>query len=115
MDQGQTIVYGKLVRDQIPQIIEADGKTPTVRVLGESEVVPALTAKLAEEAEELRRAGPDDRLEELADIYEVLSALTETLGYSDEEVKEAAHHKRIKRGGFRRGLWLDEVRSAKRS
>jgi predicted house-cleaning noncanonical NTP pyrophosphatase (MazG superfamily) len=108
------IVYGKLVRDQIPTIIEADGRTATVRVLGESEVVPALTAKLAEEAEELRRAEPDDRLEELADIYEVLTALTETLGYSDEEVKEAALHKRTKRGGFRRRLWLDEVRSVKR-
>ena len=49
-----------------------------------------------------------------ADIYEVLTALTETLGYSDEEVKEAARHKRAKRGGFSRRLWLDEVRSAER-
>lgn len=81
-----------------------------MRVLSESELVPALTAKLVEEAEELHRAEPDDRLEELADIYEVLAALTETLGYSDEEVEEAARHKRAKRGGFRRRLWLDEVR-----
>ncbi|WP_222871989.1 nucleoside triphosphate pyrophosphohydrolase [Nonomuraea sp. PA05] len=115
MGAEQTIVYGKLVRDEIPRIIEAAGKTPTVRVLGESEVIPALTAKLAEEAEELRRAEASDLLEELADIYEVLVALTATLGYSDEEVKEAAQLKRAKRGGFGRRLWLDEVRSPEQS
>lgn len=110
MGQEQTIVYGKLVRDQIPQIIEADGKMAKVRVLGASELVAALTAKLAEEAEELRRAEPGGHLEELADIYEVLMTLTATLGYSDDAVKEAARLKRVERGGFERRLWLDEVR-----
>ncbi|WP_432929190.1 nucleoside triphosphate pyrophosphohydrolase [Microbispora sp. CA-135349] len=109
MTQEQTIIYGKMVRDRIPEIIGADGRTARVRVLGESELVPALTAKLAEEAEELRQAGPGDRLGELADIYEVLAALTETLGFSDEQVQEAARHKRAERGGFSRRLWLDEV------
>ncbi|PRX52616.1 putative house-cleaning noncanonical NTP pyrophosphatase (MazG superfamily) [Nonomuraea fuscirosea] len=112
MDQQQTITYGKLVRNRIPEIIEAEGRTAKVRVLGESELVPALTAKLVEEAEELREAESGDRLGELADIYEVLAALTETLGFSDEQVQEAARHKRDKRGGFSRRLWLDEVTSA---
>ncbi|WP_248965776.1 nucleoside triphosphate pyrophosphohydrolase [Sphaerisporangium perillae] len=112
MSQEQTIIYGKLVRDRIPEIIEADGRTARVRVLDESELVPALIAKLAEEAEELRQAEPDDRLGELADIYEVLAALTASLGFSDEQVQEAARHKRAKRGGFSRRLWLDEVTSA---
>ncbi|MFB4273088.1 nucleoside triphosphate pyrophosphohydrolase [Nonomuraea sp. GTA35] len=109
LGEEQRIVYGKLIRDRIPEIIEAGGRSATVRVLGESELVPALTAKLAEEADELRRAELDDRLDELADIYEVLMALTAALGYSDAEVKEAARHKRAKRGGFKRRLWLDEV------
>ncbi len=54
--QDRTIVYGKLVRDRIPEIIEAEGLTAKVRVLDEPELIPALTAKLVEEAEELRRA-----------------------------------------------------------
>lgn len=112
MIQERTITYGKLVRDRIPEIIEADGRTAKVRVLDESELVPALTAKLAEEAEELRQAEPDDRLGELADIYEVLAALAGTLGFSEERVQEAARHKRTERGGFSRRLWLDEVTSA---
>ncbi|GII34136.1 nucleoside triphosphate pyrophosphohydrolase [Planotetraspora mira] len=112
MSQEQTIIYGKLVRDRIPEIIEANGRTAKVRVLDKSELVPALTAKLAEEAEELRQAGPDDRLGELADLYEVLAALAGTFGFSDEQVQEAAHHKRAQRGGFSRRLWLDKVTSA---
>lgn len=112
MSQQQTIIYGKLVRDRIPEIIEADGRTAEVRVLDESEFIPALTAKLAEEAEELRKADPDDRLGELADIFEVLTALAATLGLSEEQIREAAGHKRAKRGGFSRRLWLAKVTSA---
>jgi predicted house-cleaning noncanonical NTP pyrophosphatase (MazG superfamily) len=112
LSQEQTIIYGKLVRDRIPEIIEADGGTAEVRILTESELVPALTAKLAEEAEELHVAEPGDRLGELADIYEVLAALVGTLGFSDEQVQEAARRKRAKRGSFSRRLWLDKVTSA---
>ncbi|MEV6985600.1 nucleoside triphosphate pyrophosphohydrolase [Sphaerisporangium sp. NPDC051017] len=112
MSQQQTIMYGKLVRDRIPDIIEAEGCTAEVRVLDESELVPALTAKLAEEAEELRQAEPADRLGELADIYEVMAALAETLGFSERQIQEAASHKRAERGGFSRRLWLDKVTSA---
>ncbi|MBB4917735.1 nucleoside triphosphate pyrophosphohydrolase [Streptosporangium saharense] len=111
MHQRRTTTYGKLVRDRIPEIIEAEGLTAGVRVLDEREVVPALVAKLAEEAEELRQAGPDDRLGELADLHEVLAALAGALGFSDEQVREAARRKRTERGGFGRRLWLDEVTS----
>ncbi|GAA2418935.1 nucleoside triphosphate pyrophosphohydrolase [Nonomuraea africana] len=111
MSQEETITYGKLVRDRIPEIIEAEGRTAIVRVLAESELVPALIDKLVEEAEELREAEPEDHLGELADIYEVLAALAGTLGFSYEQVLESARHKRGKRGGFSRRLWLDEVTS----
>ena len=112
LHQEQAIIYGKLVRDLIPDLIEAEGRTAKVRVLTETELVPALTAKLAEEAEELRQAEPGDRLGELADIYEVLSALTETLGFSGGQVQEAARRKRAERGGFGRRVWLEEVTTA---
>ncbi|MGW4797274.1 hypothetical protein ACWEPC_33120 [Nonomuraea sp. NPDC004297] len=83
-----------------------------MRVLDEPELLPALMAKLAEEAEELRHAGADDRLAELADVYEVLMRIADTLGISTEQVQEAARRKRAERGGFSRRLWLDEVTSA---
>jgi predicted house-cleaning noncanonical NTP pyrophosphatase (MazG superfamily) len=70
------------------------------------QVEPALGS---EEAEELRSARPDERLGELADLQEVLSALTAVFGFSTEQVALAAQSKRAARGGFERRLWLDEV------
>jgi predicted house-cleaning noncanonical NTP pyrophosphatase (MazG superfamily) len=107
--QRRSISYGKLVRDRIPEIITAKGKEAHVRTLQASELFEALMAKLGEEADELRRAEPDSQLEELADLREVLAALAATLGYSDEQVEQAAREKRARRGGFQRGAWLDEV------
>ncbi|TDB89402.1 hypothetical protein E1264_08275 [Actinomadura sp. KC216] len=66
-------------------------------------------AKLTEEGEELRLAAPEERLGELADLQEVLGALAEALGFSDDQVQEAARRKRAERGGFSRRLWLDSV------
>ncbi|MDX6247883.1 MAG: hypothetical protein QOF10_1243 [Kribbellaceae bacterium] len=102
-------VYGKLVRDRIPEIITANGELPKVRVLEPQEVLPALIAKLHEEADELGSAEPVDRLDELADVYEVLASLTATLGFTEDQVAEAAATKRKARGGFTHHLWLDEV------
>ena len=47
---------GKLVRDRIPEIIAAEGKTPTVRILNDQEYEAALLDKLCEEVAELRAA-----------------------------------------------------------
>jgi predicted house-cleaning noncanonical NTP pyrophosphatase (MazG superfamily) len=105
-------VYGKLVRDRIPEIISTNGEVPKVRVLEPQEVLPALIAKLHEEADELGLAEPADRLDELADVYEVLAALTTTLGFTENQVAEAATIKRNARGGFTHHLWLDEVNPA---
>ncbi|WP_018215473.1 nucleoside triphosphate pyrophosphohydrolase [Salinispora vitiensis] len=109
MPHQQKIVYGKLVRDRIPEIITADGQIPRVRVLDDPDLLPALIAKLHEEAEEVATAEPDARLGELADVREVLAALTIASGFTELEVEEAAASKRAERGGFTQRLWLDEV------
>ncbi|MGK5112780.1 nucleoside triphosphate pyrophosphohydrolase [Geodermatophilus sp. CPCC 205506] len=98
---------GKLVRDLIPDIIERSGRTPEVRLLGEAEYVDALHSKLLEEAEELRTADPSSRLEEAADVYEVLLAIAQTLDVDIADVAAAADVKRAERGGFERRIWLE--------
>lgn len=112
MSQETITVYGKLVRDRIPEIIERGGKVATVRVLTEQEMVPALFAKLAEESQELRDSTPEERLGELADLHEVLAALAAAFGFSQQQVVAAARDKRTARGGFTRRLWLDQVSQA---
>ncbi|GLY26631.1 nucleoside triphosphate pyrophosphohydrolase [Micromonospora sp. NBRC 101691] len=109
MSREQKLVYGMLVRDRIPEMIVADGQTPKLRALADRELLPALIAKLHEEAEEVASAEPEARLGELADVREVLAALTLALGFTEAEVDEAAADKRAARGGFARRLWLDEV------
>ena len=98
---------GKLVRDLIPDLIERSGRKPQVRLLAEAEYIEALHQKLLEEAEELRTADDGSRLEEAADVYEVLLAIARTLNVDMSAIAAAADAKRVERGGFERRLWLD--------
>ena len=97
------MIYNKLVRDQIPAIIEANGQKPVTRILDEEEYMAALEQKLDEEVQEFHR---DQNLEELADILEVIYALTEAKGHSVAELAEACDRKRNARGGFRDRIFL---------
>lgn len=95
--------YDKLVRDKIPEIIARQGKTPQVRILEHAEYTSYLERKLDEEVREYHK---DQNLEELADILEVVYALTENLGHSKEELMEAYQKKHDDRGGFRDRILL---------
>jgi predicted house-cleaning noncanonical NTP pyrophosphatase (MazG superfamily) len=101
--------FGKLVRDRIPEIIEADGRRAVVEVLDEARYREALLAKLSEEAAELAAADDDEVLDELADLYEVLRALTEQAGVDLTQVEERADAKGAERGRFRDRLYLVRV------
>ena len=94
---------GKLVRDRIPEIIEATGVKPQVRPLEGDELFDALIEKLGEEAAELRAAKDSERVEELADVLEVIDALAAHLGISLQEARQTAEIKRAQRGGFEQG------------
>ena len=97
------MIYNKLVRDKIPAIIESNGQTPRTRILSDEEYTSALEQKLDEEVREFHG---DKNLEELADILEVVYALTENLGCSKEELIEVYQKKHDKRGGFRDRIYL---------
>lgn len=62
---------------------------------------------LLEEAEEVRGAAADERLEELADVYEVLCSLALHSGHDVDEVRAAAAAKRDRRCGFEERIWLE--------
>ena len=99
---------GKLVRDLIPDLIRADGRMAEVRHLTGDALVAALGAKLVEEAREAAEAvgGRERLLEELADVREVVAALMDARGITDEELADAATAKAQQRGAFRTGAWL---------
>ena len=95
--------YNKLVRDKIPEIINADGKECDTLIVAGEEKYKRLEAKLQEEVNEFLE---DKNLEELADVMEVLFGLADSLGYSEEELLKVRDKKREERGGFKDGIVL---------
>lgn len=100
------IKYNKLVRDRIPEIIEAAGKKCNCSVLPEEEYLERLDVKLSEELAEYQES---KSLEELADLLEVMEAVVQARGYSWEELCALRNRKRQARGGFEKRILLEEV------
>jgi predicted house-cleaning noncanonical NTP pyrophosphatase (MazG superfamily) len=98
---------GKLVRNLVPQIIAAEGRTPKVRVLKAHEYESALLDKLSEEVAELCDAAPHHRLCEAADVYEVLLSILALKGLDADDLADSATEKRRTRGGFTEHWWWD--------
>ena len=90
-------IYNKLVRDKIPEIIEADGKSCVTHILTDEEYIVALETKLNEEVTEYL---VDKSLEEMADILEVLQAICIARGFTLSELEEARKKKADGRGAF---------------
>lgn len=99
-------VYNKLVRDRIPEIIEAQGNSCVTEVLSNEAYLRMLDAKLDEELAEYHQ---DQNLEELADLLEVIFAAAEARGYTREQLEQIRAKKAEERGGFAQKLLLKEV------
>ena len=102
-------IYNKLVRDNIPQIIENKGETPIIRTLNDVEYKSELEKKLYEEYKEVIEASGADRVEELADMIEVISALAKLENNSLDDVISIADKKSEKRGAFDKKIFLEKV------
>ncbi len=100
------MLYNKLVRDRIPEIICDSGKTCTTEILSEEDYLRMLDAKLDEELQEYHK---DQNIEELADLLEVIHATAIAQGYTMEELERVRAEKAEKRGGFDRRILLKEV------
>lgn len=82
--------YDKLVRDDIPRIIEESGERPVVHVAEGEAYERRLFEKFEEEFGEFRA---DRSLEELADILEVVHAFCVHEGWSLEELERRRQEK----------------------
>ena len=99
-------VHNKLVRDRIPEIIEASGRTCITEVLPEDAYIQALDAKLSEELAEYQQS---KSLEELADLLEVMGAVVKARGYTWDDLTRVRKEKRAQRGAFDQKIFLKEV------
>ena len=102
-------IYNKLVRDNIPNIIESKGETPVTRILDDNTYKIELEKKLNEEYQEVLEANGEDRVEELADMLEIIRALAKLEGRALQDVIEIADKKSEKRGAFEKKIFLEKV------
>jgi predicted house-cleaning noncanonical NTP pyrophosphatase (MazG superfamily) len=103
--------YGKLVRDEIPAVIERAGSIARIQALSQNDAIALLSRKLIEEAFEVSASNQSQLPEELADALEVIESLREHSGISKETLEEIQARKRESRGGFKRLIYLKETES----
>ena len=103
-------VFNKLVRDKIPEKIKNNGEVPYSRVLSDEEFKIELEKKLLEECNEVLKAtSHEERLEELADVLEVLCAIGTLEGEDLDSIISVMKSKREKRGGFSQKIFLEKT------
>lgn len=101
-----TEVVHKLVRDRIPEIIQASGKNCLTTILSDADYLKMLDAKLDEELAEYHK---DQNIEELADLLEVIHAVAIARGYTIEQLEQVRVQKALNRGGFAQKILLEAV------
>lgn len=102
--------YNKLVRDRIPEIIQAKGDKCEIEILSDEEYLKLIDAKLDEELSEYHA---DQNIEELADLLEVIFAAAIARGYTLDQLEAVRAKKAEERGGFKEKILLKNVISDK--
>ena len=95
--------YHKLVRDRIPEIITAGGNIPDWETLDDASYLQLLEEKLEEELAEYLES---KNIIELADLMEVIYAVTEAKGYTIEQLEQERLQKAEQRGAFKKKILL---------
>lgn len=106
MDKNKSKKYDKLIRDKIPEIIEANGRKAVVEILDNERFKEYIDNKLVEELKEYQES---DSIEELADLVEVVYALLDYKGVSREQFEKVRIAKAEERGTFKKRILLKEV------
>jgi predicted house-cleaning noncanonical NTP pyrophosphatase (MazG superfamily) len=96
--------YDKLVRDKVPEIMAASGKSPRTHIAGEDEYKQKLEKKLQEEVKEYLENG---ELKELADLVEVVYAILDMKKVKKDSFEKLRTEKLKARGGFEKRIILE--------
>jgi superfamily II DNA or RNA helicase/predicted house-cleaning noncanonical NTP pyrophosphatase (MazG superfamily) len=110
------VVFRKLVRDKIPDIIKKEGKTPFAAELKGEAFKQALGRKILEEAGELfaqwTSGNADGVLNESADVLEITLAALKHYGFSLDDLVAVRSRRLEELGGFEKKLLLESTGSA---
>ena len=96
----------KLVRDNIPNIIEQQGDKPDLVILDSFDYYNELKKKLTEEVTEFTNS---DDVIELCDLIEVISAILDYKNINNKEFEEMRSKKNKSNGKFKNKIFLNGV------
>lgn len=102
------VYAGNLVRDAVPKILEAEGRSLRFRQAASDEYPAILKRKLVETAQTLEEAEWGVEQETIADLLEVLETFLNVRAYDRESLRSIKEGKWRKRGGFQKGYLVDE-------
>jgi len=103
----------KLIRDGIPALAVAEGRSLALRTADPAEMARLLGLKLVEETHEVLDAiqigRTQDVLDELADLQTVIDEIAGQHGLTRQAVEDRAAEKLAQRGGFSERLVLQNI------
>lgn len=97
--------YNKLVRDKIPEIIKAKGGEYRIHIADEAQYWQKLKDKFLEEVSEFNKS---EDIDEMVDIFEVITAINEFKGWQVERIVNLQKDKREQRRAFSQRIILEE-------
>ena len=104
---------GKLVRDNLPQIITDQGYPVKHHQLKDDDLASKIAGKMPEEAYEvidaLKSGDMNELAEEIGDLQELIDCLLKATGITKEQVDEVRNKKASKRGSFVDGQYIEYV------
>lgn len=100
--------FNKIVRDKVPEIIQASKKTCDVSYVSDKEAVEFLTKRIIQEAKDFQDGY---KKEELANLYEVLDAIMNKKGWRKSEIDRLRNEKNKNKGSFKNNIILKTVHS----
>ena len=100
----------KLVRDGLRVEYEQTNQNPVFRELSIDELKTQLARKIIEEANEIKvNSQPDEIIDEVADIRQILDDIMAIYTITEEQVKLAQQKKYDKKGGFANGVFVETL------
>ena len=98
--------YNKIVRDNIPTIIENSGSKCEIEIVSDEEALSYLYIKLTEEVNEFLESKD---IYEIADVIEVLYAICNKMKIPRDILEIIRRQKKNENGGFKDNIILKKV------